>query len=126
MRILSIILTTMTLCFGFTRGAWAGSEVVTPLLLTETTSPFQCIVTNATATKTVSVNVTLFDVFGTAVFEADAVPIGPRDSFIQAFPSSRPLSCVVDVLGGQDASLVRVVLVITDGNDNVISLLQAR
>jgi hypothetical protein len=76
------------------------------------------LLTNATATKTVSVNVTLFDVFGTEVSGSDAVPIGPRDSFIQVFPSLRPLSCVVDVLGGQDANLVRVVLVNTDGNDN--------
>lgn len=54
------------------------------------------LLTNATATKTVSVNVTLFDVFGTEVSDADAVSIGPRDSFIQVFPGLRPLSCVVD------------------------------
>jgi len=52
--------------------------------------------------------------------------MGGEDPFIAVTNSSLPLSCVVDVLGGQDASLVRVVLVVTDTNDDVISLVQAR
>ena len=126
MRVLSITLATITLFFGFTPSAWAGTELVTPLLVIgPNSSAFQCIVTNATATTKVNVDLTLIDLFGSKVFEADAVPIGPRHTFIQAFTSPRPLFCVVNV-GMQDPNLVRVVLVTTDGNDNITGLVQAR
>ncbi len=125
MRVLSTILTTITLFFGFTSSAWAGSEAVTPLLLIgPNSSAFQCVVTNTT-TSSVNINLFLFDVFGKKAYEADSVQIGPRNTFIQAFPSPRPLSCVVDVLGGPDANVVRVVLVTTDAKDNITGLVQA-
>jgi hypothetical protein len=76
--------------------------------------------------RALSVNVTLVDILGNEVFEADLAPIGPRASSIALSPVLRPLSCVVDVQAGQDASLIRVVLVIADGNGNVTSLVQAR
>ncbi len=126
MRVLSIILATITLFFGFTPSAWAGSELVTPLLVIgPNSSAFQCIVTNATATS-VNVDLTLIDLFGKTVLDTGSVPIGPRATFMQAFPGPRPLSCVVDVLNGQDASLVRAVLVTTDANDNITGLVDAR
>ena len=95
----------------------------TPLLLIgPNSSGFQRIVTNATATKSVNVNLLLIDLFGKAVQEADSVPIGPGGSFIQTFPDPSPLLCVVDLLGGLDASLERVVLVLSGFDFQPISL----
>ena len=102
MRVLSIILATITLFFGFTPSAWAGSELVTPLLVIgPNSSAFQCIVTNATATSKVNVDLTLIDLFGKHSARGRLGANRSESHLHAGFPGPRPLSCVVDVRNGK-------------------------
>ena len=125
MRSFMTALITGTLVFTLTSLAYAGPRIVTPRLVPPTDGVLRCNVSNASATKTLNVLITIFEFDGGVANGPTARTIVPNGSTALGTSVNSARHCVVEVTKGGKKN-ARVAAAIEDSGSNAIAAVNGK